>query len=83
MGKTTKAPSKEEKTMNGPNISEDDQPLRIKTVAEWLGVKEKTIRRAIDHGKIGSIKMGGLRVILRGEFKAYLMRLKGVEGTNV
>jgi excisionase family DNA binding protein len=54
--------------------------LRIKTVAEWLGVSEKTVRRLIDHGKIVSVKIGGLRMILRRDFKAYLQQLKGIGG---
>ena len=44
-------------------MSEDERPLRIKTVAEWLGVSEKTVRRLIDHGEIVSVKIGGLRMI--------------------
>jgi excisionase family DNA binding protein len=66
--------------MNSPLLPEDDQPLRIKTVAEWLGVSEKTVRRLIDHGKIVSVKIGGLRMILRRDFKAYLQQLKGIGG---
>lgn len=69
--------------MNALLMPEDEQPLRIKTVAEWLGVSEKTVRRWIDQGKIASVKMGGLRVILRGAVKAYLQRLKGMGGQNV
>jgi excisionase family DNA binding protein len=69
--------------MNAVLIPDDEQPLRIKTVAAWLGVSEKTVRRLIDHGKILSVKMGGLRVILRRDFKAYLQQLKGMGGQNV
>lgn len=61
--------------MNNALLPEDDQPLRIKAVAEWLGVSEKTIRRRIDSAAIRSVKMGGLRVVLRRDFKAYLQTL--------
>ena len=44
-------------------LPDDDQPLRIQTVAAWLGVADKTVRRRIDSGEIRSVKMGGLRVI--------------------
>lgn len=69
--------------MNAAQLPEDDQPLRIKVVAEWLGVGEKTVRRRIDSGAIKSVKMGGLRVVLRREFKAYWNRLKEKGGDDV
>ena len=37
-------------------LPEDDPPLRIKVIAEWLGVADKTVRRRIDSGQIKSIK---------------------------
>lgn len=55
----------------------DDQPLRIKDVADWLQVSEKTVRRRIDAGEIRSVKMGGLRVILRRDLRAYWDKIKG------
>ena len=61
--------------MNLSLLPEDDQPLRIKVLAEWLGVADKTVRRRIDSGEIKSVKMGGLRVILRRDFKAYWQKL--------
>ena len=69
--------------MNAAQLPEDDQPLRIKIVAEWLGVGEKTVRRRIDSGEMKSIKMGGLRVVLRRELKAYWDKLNQEGGGDV
>ena len=69
--------------MNAPLIPEDEQPLRIKTVAEWLGVSEKTVRRTIDDGKIVSVKMGGLRVVRRRDFKTYWKKLNVPKDKNL
>lgn len=69
--------------MNVPHLLEDDQPLRIKDVAKWLGVADKTIRRRIDSGEIKSVKMGGLRVVLQRDFKAYWQKLSQPGGVNV
>ena len=67
--------------MNTPLLPDDEQPMRIKEVAQWLGVDDKTVRRRIDGGAIKSVKMGGLRVIKRIDFKAYWKKLNG--GENV
>ena len=67
--------------MNTTLLHDDDQPLRIRVIAEWLGVADKTVRRRIDSGAIKSVKMGGLRLVLRRDFKAYWEKLKG--GKNV
>jgi excisionase family DNA binding protein len=69
--------------MNSPEMSEDEQPLRIKTVVEWLGVNDKTVRRRIDSGDIPSVKMGGLRVIRRRDFKTYWKKLNPTEDKDV
>jgi excisionase family DNA binding protein len=69
--------------LNPSLLPEDDQPLRIKTVAGWLGVGHKTVRRRIDSGEIKSVKMGGLRVIFRRDFKAYWQRLNLLGGSHV
>lgn len=67
--------------MNATLLHDDDQPLRIRVIAEWLGVADKTVRRRIESGAIKSVKMGGLRLVLRRDFKAYWEKLKG--GKNV
>jgi len=64
-------------------LPNDDQPLRIKAVAAWLGVAHKTVRRRIDSGEIRSVKMGGLRVILRRDLKAYWQKLNPTGGSDV
>ena len=64
-------------------MPEGDQLLRIKNVAVCLDVSEKTVRRWIESGKIVSLKMGGLRVIPKREFDAFLQRLRGIGGQNV
>lgn len=69
--------------MNPQLLPEDDQPLRIKMIAEWLGVSDKTVRRLINHGHLKSVKMGGLRMVLRRDFKAYLQQLSRSGGVNV
>jgi len=69
--------------MNAAFLPEDDQPLRIKLIAEWLGISHKTVRRRIDSGAIKSVKMGGLRVVLRRDFKAYWQTLNQNGAQNV
>ena len=69
--------------MNTALLPEDDQPLRIKTIATWLGVSDKTVRRRIENDEIKSVKMGGLRVVLRRDFKAYLEKLNQSGGVHV
>jgi excisionase family DNA binding protein len=61
--------------VNAALLPDDDQPLRIKTVAEWLGVSERTVRRLIDRGELRSVKMGGLRVVLRRDLRDYMQKL--------
>ncbi len=69
--------------MNALTLPEDDQPLRIKTIATWLGVSDKTVRRRIESEEIKSVKMGGLRVVSRRDFKAYLQKLNPSGGVHV
>ena len=69
--------------MNAPLLHDDDQPLRIQAVANWLGISAKTIRRRIDSGALKSVKMGGLRVVLRRDFKAYVASLNESGASNV
>ena len=63
--------------MTTPLLPEEDRPLRLNVVAEWLGVAVKTVRRLIDSGKLRSVKIGGLRMVLLRDFKAYLKTLGG------
>lgn len=69
--------------MNTVLIGEEVRPLRIKTVAEWSGVSDKTVRRWIRHGKLPSVKMGGLRVIRHQDFEAFWENLNQSEAKNV
>jgi len=70
--------------MTSPLLTEDEEPLRISTVADALHVSEKWVRRKIDSGEIKSVKMGGFRVVLRRDFKAFWRRFTGEqEGQNV
>ncbi len=69
--------------MNDSVLPEDDQPLRIKDVAAWLGVSDKTVRRLIDRLEISSVKIGGLRLILRRDIKAYMAKVKQTGGMRV
>lgn len=69
--------------MNAPLLPDEDKPLRIKVVAEWLGISEKTVRRRIDSGEIESVKMGGLRVVPGRNLKAYLEKLNQPGGQRV
>lgn len=69
--------------MNANLLPADDQPLRIKSIAAWLGISDKTVRRRIDSLEIKSVKMGGLRVVLRRDFKAYLQNLNQSGSQNV
>ena len=64
-------------------LPEDDQPLRIKVIAQWLGVADKTVRRRITCGEIKSVKMGGLRLVLRRDFKVYWQKISQSGGSNV
>ena len=56
---------------------DDDQPLHLKSIAVFLGISVKSVRRMIDSGQMRSTKMNGFRVVIRRDFKAYLNRLKG------
>jgi excisionase family DNA binding protein len=69
--------------MNAPIIPDDEEPLRIKAVAKALGISDKTVRRWIDHGKLVSVKMGGLRVIRRRDFDEFWKKLNPTEAKNV
>ena len=69
--------------MNTVLLPPEEQPLRIKEIAQWLGVGDKTVRRRIDSGAIKSVKMGGLRVVLRRDFEAYWKNLNGDGGLHV
>ena len=69
--------------MSAPILPEDEQPLRIKAVAQSLGVSDKTVRRRIDCLEIKSVKMGGLRVVLRRDFKAYWQKINQPRGAHV
>lgn len=69
--------------MNASLLPEDDQPLRIKTVAAWLGISDKTVRRRIDNLEIKSVKMGGLRVVLRRDLNDYWQKITQAGGEHV
>ena len=64
-------------------MSEEERPMRIKEVAGWLGISAKTVRRRIDSGEIESVKMGGLRVVPRRNFRAYWHRINQSGGQHV
>jgi len=67
--------NQEEAKLNLPILSEDERPLRLEVIAEWLSVAVKTVRRLIDNGRLRSVKIGGLRMVLLRDFKAYLKSL--------
>jgi len=69
--------------MNDAQLPEDDQPLRIKVVATWIGISDKTVRRRINSGEIESVKMGGLRVVPRRNLRAYWEKINQLGGQNV
>ena len=69
--------------MNAALLHDDDQPLRVKTIAAWLGVSDKTVRRLINRLELKSIKMGGLRLVRRGDFMAYWEKLNQAQGSHV
>ncbi len=69
--------------MSAPILPEEDRPLRLSVIAEWLGVAVKTVRRLIDSGKLKSVKIGGLRMVLLCDFKAYLKSLNGEDRAHV
>jgi len=56
---------------------DDERPLRIKWMADFLGISDKSVRRALDREVMPSYKMGGLRVVRSRDFKAYLEKLNG------
>ena len=50
--------------MNLPvEMPNGERLLRIKEVAEFLRMSEKTVRRMIDAGQLASVKIRGLRLI--------------------
>ena len=54
---------------------DDDQPLRLESIADYLGISVKSVRRMLDRGEMPSAKLNGLRVVIRRDLKAYLRRL--------
>lgn len=60
--------------MNSPTLPPDIAPvLRIREVAKFIRVSDKTVRRLIDAGKLDSVKIRGLRFV-RMESLAMLMQ---------
>lgn len=51
-------------TIGGMNAPNGQMLLRIKEVAPILRISEKTVRRLIDEGKLRSVKIRGLRLVL-------------------
>ena len=50
--------------MNLPvEMPNGERLLRIKEVAEFLRMSDKTVRRMIDAGQLASVKIRGLRLI--------------------
>jgi excisionase family DNA binding protein len=50
--------------MNPPvEMPNGERLLRIKEVAEFLRMSDKTVRRMIDAGQLASVKIRGLRLI--------------------
>lgn len=46
-----------------PEMPNGEKLLRIKEVAEFLRMSDKTVRRMIDAGQLASVKIRGLRLI--------------------
>ncbi len=49
--------------------------LRIKEVAEFLRMSDKTVRRMIDAGQLASVKIRGLRLIRWSDLQKMLQPL--------
>jgi excisionase family DNA binding protein len=50
--------------MNPPvEMPNGERLLRIKEVADYLRMSDKTVRRMIDAGQLASVKIRGLRLI--------------------
>jgi excisionase family DNA binding protein len=50
--------------MNSPSeMPNGDRLFRIKEVAEFLRMSDKTVRRMIDAGQLASVKIRGLRLV--------------------
>lgn len=58
-------------------LPEDILPLRLKTVAQMTEVCEKTVRRWIERGLLRSFKLGGMRVVRKGDLRAFLDQQAG------
>lgn len=58
--------------MNPDVVADGDRLLRIKDVAEFMGMSDKTVRRLIDEGKLKSQKIRGLRLIWKSHLLAML-----------
>lgn len=53
-------------------IRDEDRPLRLKAIAAETQVSEKTVRRWIDLRGLPSMKLGGLRVVLKRDLLVFL-----------
>lgn len=69
--------------MSVPILPEDDRPIRLDVVAEWLSIAVKSVRRLIDSGKLRSVKVGGRRMVFLRDLKAYLNSLHEENRTHV
>jgi excisionase family DNA binding protein len=49
--------------------------LRIKEVADYLRISDKTVRRMIDAGQLASVKIRGLRLIRWSDLQKMLQPL--------
>ena len=56
-------------------MPDGERLLRIKEVAEFLRMSDKTVRRMIDAGQLASVKIRGLRLIRWNDLQKMLQPL--------
>jgi hypothetical protein len=84
-GKSTSASFPQNKTAISPSLAwsadqilpDDIRPLRLKTIAQFADVSEKTVRRWIQRGLLRSYKLGGARVACKGDVRTFLDQQAG------
>ncbi len=60
--------------MSLKDLAIEDKPMRLIKAAEYLGICQKTLKRAAERGRLKIFKIGGRWFVLPSEMVAYFKR---------